>query len=65
MAIFKSGNPALCEKIFQNTSGHPGSEVMTERGTLKKFVFLFLMVMASAAFTWKAFYDGKNVMLHG
>jgi len=61
MAIFKSGNPALSENVFQNTLALPGSEVMTERGTLNKFFFLFLMVMASASFTWKAFYDGKNV----
>ena len=61
MAIFKSGNPALSEKIFQNNVAVPGSEVMTERGTLNKFFFLFLMVMASASFTWRAFYDGKDV----
>ena len=61
MAIFKSGNPALSEKAFQSTIVVPGTDVMTERGTLNKFFFLFLMVMASAAFTWKAFYDGKNV----
>jgi len=61
MAIFKSGNPALGEKVFQNTIVLPGTDVMTERGTLNKFFFLFLMVMASAAFTWKAFYDGKDV----
>jgi uncharacterized YccA/Bax inhibitor family protein len=34
---------------------------MTERGTLNKFGFLFLMVMAGAAFTWNAFYQGKDV----
>jgi uncharacterized YccA/Bax inhibitor family protein len=61
MAIFKSGNPALNEKVFQNTVVVPGSEVMTERGTLNKFFFLFLMVMASASFTWRAFYDGKDI----
>jgi uncharacterized YccA/Bax inhibitor family protein len=62
MAIFKSGNPALSEKIFQDAIVVPGSDTMTERGTLNKFFFLFLMVMASASFTWKAFYDGKDVM---
>ncbi|HTS44894.1 MAG TPA: Bax inhibitor-1/YccA family protein [Puia sp.] len=62
MAILKSGNPALNEKVFQNTIVVPGSEVMTERGTLNKFFFLSLMVIASASFTWKAFYDGKNVL---
>jgi len=61
MAIFKSGNPALSEKVFQNAIAVPGTDVMTERGALNKFFFLFLMVMASAAFTWKAFYDGKDV----
>ncbi len=35
---------------------------MTERGTLNKFFLLFLLVMASASLTWKAFYDGVNVM---
>ena len=40
----------------------PGAGVMTERGTLNKFFMLFLLVMASASLTWKAFYDGVNVM---
>jgi uncharacterized YccA/Bax inhibitor family protein len=35
---------------------------MTERGTLNKFFFLSLMVMASATFTWSAFFSGKDVM---
>ena len=61
MALFKSGNPALSEKVFQNNLAVPGSEVMTQRGTLNKFFFLFLMVAASASFTWKAFYAGKDV----
>ena len=60
MAIFKSGNPAM--NVFQNTITIPGSGVMTERGTLNKFFMLFLLVMASASLTWKAFYDGVDVM---
>jgi len=59
MAIFKSGNPAM--NIFQNTITIPGSGVMTERGTLNKFFMLFLLVMASASLTWKAFYDGVDI----
>ncbi len=62
MAIFRSGNPALNEKVFQNSVVVSGQEVMTDRGTLNKFFFLSLMVMASASFTWSAFYQGKNVM---
>jgi uncharacterized YccA/Bax inhibitor family protein len=60
MAIFKSGNPAM--NVFQNTITLPGAGTMTERGTLNKFFMLFLLVMASASLTWKAFYDGVNVM---
>jgi uncharacterized YccA/Bax inhibitor family protein len=60
MAIFKSGNPAM--NVFQNTITLPGSGAMTERGTLNKFFLLFLLVMGSASLTWKAFYDGVNVM---
>jgi uncharacterized YccA/Bax inhibitor family protein len=62
MAIFKSGNPTLNEKVFQNSMAVSGQETMTENGTLNKFFFLSLMVMASASFTWKAFYEGKDVM---
>ena len=60
MAIFKSGNPAL--NVFQNTISIPGEGTMTEQGTLNKFFLLFLLVMASASLTWKAFYDGVNIM---
>jgi uncharacterized YccA/Bax inhibitor family protein len=62
MALFKSANPALNEKIFQNQIDVSGQGTMTERGTLNKFFFMSLMVMASAAFTWSAFYQGKNAM---
>jgi uncharacterized YccA/Bax inhibitor family protein len=61
MSFFKSGNPTLSEKIFTRNIEVDTTEVMTERGTLAKFGFLFLMVMAGAAFTWNAFYQGKNV----
>jgi len=61
MEIFKSGNPTLNEKTFQSAIVVHGADAMTERGAINKFFFLFLMVMASAAFTWKAFYDGKNI----
>jgi uncharacterized YccA/Bax inhibitor family protein len=61
MALFKSGNPTLSQKFFQKSLQADSAEVMTERGTLNKFGFLFLMVMAGAAFTWNAFYQGKDV----
>ncbi len=62
MAFFKSGNPTLNEKVFQDQLVVSGGETMTERGTLNKFFFMSLMVMASAVFTWGAFYQGKDVV---
>jgi len=62
MAIFKSSNPTLNESIFQKSLQIDQSEVMTERGTLNKFGFLFVLVLAAATFTWGAFYQGKNVL---
>lgn len=41
MALFKSGNPALSEKNFQNTIVTDPALAMTVRGTLNKFGFLF------------------------
>jgi len=61
MALFKSGNPTLTEKMFQKSITLDRENVMTVRGTLNKFGFLFLMVMASAFFTWNAFYKGADV----
>lgn len=61
MELFKSGNPALKEKVFQNTLVTDLTQVMTVRGTLNKFGFLFLMVMGTAFYSWKEFADGGNV----
>jgi len=62
MSLFKSGNPTLSEKQFQQTTSDYNSyETMTVRGTMNKFGFLMLMVMAGAAFSWQAFNEGKNI----
>jgi len=59
MNLFKSGNPALSEKAFKNVSFTTDtSGVMTVRGTLNKFGFMTIMLVAGAMFAWKAFYDG-------
>lgn len=60
-SIFKSGNPALSEKIFQKNIAVTHEETMTERGTLNKFGLLMILLIAAASFTWKAAYEGKNV----
>jgi uncharacterized YccA/Bax inhibitor family protein len=62
MQIFKSSNPTLNENIFQKSLQIDQTEVMTESGTLNKFGFMFLLVLASSTFTWSAFYQGKNIL---
>jgi uncharacterized YccA/Bax inhibitor family protein len=64
MDLFKSGNPALTEKLFQKSIAIDQLDTMTVRGTMNKFAFLFLMVMATAIFTWKTYYDGKDVSVY-
>jgi uncharacterized YccA/Bax inhibitor family protein len=59
MAIFESGNPTLSEKIFSKTLDRSNTEVMTVRGSIQKFGFLLLMVVAGAAYTWKLYFEGK------
>jgi uncharacterized YccA/Bax inhibitor family protein len=61
MALFKSGNPTLSEKLFEKSLTGNLDQVMTVRGTLNKFGFLFLMVMATSIFTWNSFFAGKDV----
>lgn len=60
MALFKSGNPTLSEKIFNTTLEDQYQGVMTARGAMNKFGFLFLMVIAGAGFTWHLYYQGKT-----
>lgn len=62
MALFKSGNPTLSEKSFQNTATTVYGETMTVRGTLNKFGFMFLLVMGTAFYSWSEFYRGGNVV---
>ena len=63
MAIFKSGNPTLTEKIFSTTVADQQEGVMTARGAMNKFGFLFLMVIAGAGFTWHLFDQGKEQLM--
>jgi uncharacterized YccA/Bax inhibitor family protein len=61
MDLFKSGNPAVSEKAFKNTTGFDYSNAMTIRGTMNKFGFMFLMVMGTAYYSWSEFAAGGNV----
>lgn len=61
MELFKSGNPTLNEKVFQGPALVQGQEAMTLKGTLNKFMFMFLMLMASAIYTWNLWNRGADV----
>ncbi len=54
MAIFKSGNPTLTEKMFDKSleldASLQGS--MTVRGAINKFGFMMVMLIAGAAYNW-------------
>lgn len=54
MELFKSGNPTLTQKIFDKSYSHEAAMqgTMSVRGTINKFGFLMLMVIAGASFTW-------------
>lgn len=54
MALFESGNPTLSEKIFSKSLNQAENQTMTVKGTMGKFGFLLLMVMAGAIFTWQS-----------
>src|ERR1041384_7419581 len=62
MELFKSGNPVLSEKKFENTIDRYNNDVMTKGGTMNKFGLMMILVVASAGFVWKAAAEGKNVM---
>jgi uncharacterized YccA/Bax inhibitor family protein len=61
---FKSGNPALQEKVYEGTifeGIHTGQE-MTIRGTMKKFGILFVLMLIATSFAWDQFQKGSNPM---
>jgi len=61
MQLYKSGNPALSEKYFQNTILVNDGEVMTESGTMNKFFLLCILVIAAASCTWSAYFQGHDI----
>lgn len=66
MAIFKSGNPTLTEKMFDR-SLHIESNMqgtMSVRGTINKFGFLLLMIIAGAAYSWHLFEQAQTGLMN-
>ncbi len=63
MSLFKSSNPVLNEKTFEGTvfeGLRDETQMMTTRGTINKFGFMLLLMLASSAFSWNYFYGGKD-----
>lgn len=66
MAIFRSGNPTLSQKLFDK-SMHLEANMqgtMSVRGTLNKFGFLLVMVIAGAAYSWHLFEEQQMNTLY-
>lgn len=62
MAIFKSGNPTLTQKMFDKSLSIESDVqgTMSVRGTINKFGFLMIMIIAGAAYNWHMFEEGKQ-----
>jgi uncharacterized YccA/Bax inhibitor family protein len=62
MAFFKSGNPTLSQKIFDRSASMEASlqGTMSVRGTINKFGFLLLMIVAGAAYNWHLFAENNR-----
>ncbi len=60
MALFESGNPTLSEKIFNRSLSDVHDGTMTVRGSINKFGFLMLLVIAGAIYTWRMFTLGNQ-----
>lgn len=62
MAIFKSGNPTLTEKMFDKSHEMAANNMgtMTVRGAINKFGFMMLMLIAGAAYNWNLYEQLKQ-----
>ena len=65
MALFKTSNPALSTKTFDNFTKSFGgdSEVMTLQGAVNKTAILLGLLMISAFGMWNLFYSGSQGFL--
>jgi uncharacterized YccA/Bax inhibitor family protein len=61
--MFRSGNPTLSEKIFnQNGESLTTGEAMTVSGTVNKIGILFLLVLIGASVSW---YMPSSILMWG
>jgi len=60
--MFKTKNPALSEKKFQETINMHVGEHMTVDGTVQKTALMLLLVILPATFIWNAFFKAGEVI---
>ena len=62
MSLLNSSNPTLSEKIFNRAHSQEQelNGTMTVRGTMNKFGFLLIMILAGAAYTWNQYMSALN-----
>ncbi len=59
--MMRTANPALSDATFQNLPRVATGGSMTIQGTVNKSIFLLLLLMLSASWTWRQFYaSGGN-----
>jgi uncharacterized YccA/Bax inhibitor family protein len=64
MALYKTSNPALGTKTFDNFgNSYSGEDVMTLQGTVNKTALLLLLVMLPAFGVWNLFYSGNTSLI--
>jgi uncharacterized YccA/Bax inhibitor family protein len=65
MALYKTSNPALGTKTFDNfgNSYSGDGEVMTLQGTVNKTAILLVLVMLPAFGVWNLFYSGNTGLI--
>jgi uncharacterized YccA/Bax inhibitor family protein len=66
MALYKTSNPALGSKTFDNFSNSYSGDnnVMTLQGTVNKTALLLALVMLPAFGVWNLFYSGNEGMMY-
>lgn len=62
MALFKSSNPALQDKMFKDTvlEGMSAGQEMTMNGTMNKLGVLLMLMMGTTVFSWTQVYKGSD-----
>lgn len=63
MSLFgvSTSNPAFTSYFWNNSSKKSTSGKMTLRGVILKSIFCLLLVTATAAITWKLYFDGVPI----